>query len=166
MRRKVAESAAAGDTAGVVAPPPLLLAGFLALGVALDWLLPGRLWPADPGWPWRWLVAAVPILAALLLVLAAERSFRAVGTDVRPWRPSTALARSGPYRFTRNPMYLALLMLLAGIAIGSDGPWLLLQVPLLALVLHHGVILREEAYLERKFGADYRRYRQAVRRWL
>lgn len=160
------EPAAAPDTAGVVAPPPLLFAGFLALGIVLDWLLPGRLWPVDPGWPWRWLVAAAPIATAILLALAAERSFRAVGTDVRPWRPSTALARSGPYRFTRNPMYLGLVLLLVGIAVGSDGPWLLLQVPLLVLALQQGVIVREEAYLERKFGEDYRRYRQEVRRWL
>jgi protein-S-isoprenylcysteine O-methyltransferase Ste14 len=162
----VAETEGAADTAGVVAPPPLLFAGFLALGLGLDWVLPGRLWPVDPGWPWRWLVAALPIGAAVLLVLAAERSFRAVGTDVRPWRPSTALARSGPYRFTRNPMYLGLVLLLAGVAVGSNGPWLLLQVPLLVLVLQQGVIVREEAYLERKFGEDYRRYRQQVRRWL
>lgn len=162
----MAESEPTTDTAGVVAPPPLLFLGFLVVGLGLDWLLPGRLWPVDPGWPWRWLVAAVSILGALLLALAAERSFRAVGTDVRPWRPSTALARSGPYRFTRNPMYLGLVVILAAIAIGSDGPWLLLQVPLLMLVLQHGVIRREEAYLERKFGDDYRRYKAAVRRWL
>lgn len=162
----MAETQGAPDTARVVAPPPLLFAGFLALGLVLDWALPGRLWPADPGWPWRWLVAAVPIGGAVLLALAAERSFRAVGTDVRPWRPSTALARSGPYRFTRNPMYLGLVLLLVGIAVGSDGPWLLLQAPLLALVLQQGVIVREEAYLERKFGKDYQRYREQVRRWL
>lgn len=154
------------DTAGVLAPPPLLFVGFLVLGLALDWLLPGRLWPIELSWPVRWAVGLLPILAGIALAIAAERSFKAVGTDVRPWRPSTALASAGPYRFTRNPMYLGLLLVLLGAALGTDGPWLLLQLVPLALVLHHGVVRREEAYLEEKFGEPYRQFKGAVRRWL
>jgi protein-S-isoprenylcysteine O-methyltransferase Ste14 len=162
----VAEPAPARDVAGVIAPPPLLFALFLAIGLLLDWLLPGRLWPIALAWPWRLAAGLVPILAGALLAIAAERRFRAVGTDVRPWRPSTALASGGPYRFTRNPMYLGLLLLLAGIAIAADGPWLMAQLLPLWLLLHFGVVRREEAYLEEKFGEPYRDYCRRVRRWL
>lgn len=154
------------DTAGVIAPPPLLFLAFLALGLLLDWLLPGRLWPVDLSGYLRWGVGLVPILGGIALAVAAERSFRRVGTDVRPWRPSTALALAGPYRFTRNPMYLGLLLVLLGAALGSDGPWLLLQLVPLTLCLHFGVVRREEAYLERKFGEPYRQLKVRVRRWL
>lgn len=162
----MAEPPPGRDTPGVIAPPPLLLALFLAIGLGLDWLLPGRLWPLDLPWPVRWLVGLAPILGGGLLALAAERRFKAAGTDVRPWRPSTALASGGPYRFTRNPMYLGLLLVLTGVALATDGPWLLAQLVPLALVLHFGVVRREEAYLERKFGDAYRDYTRRVRRWL
>ena len=160
------EARPARDVAGVIAPPPLLFALFLVLGLALDWLLPGRLWPVELPWPVRWGIGLALVVAGGLLNLAAERRFRAAGTDVRPWRPSTALAAGGPYRFTRNPMYLGLLLVLAGIALATDGPWLLAQLVPLGLVLHFGVVRREEAYLERLFGDAYRQYRQQARRWL
>lgn len=154
------------DIARIIAPPPLLFALLLAIGLALDWLLPARLWPVELPWPVRWGVGLLPVLAGVALALAAKRRFRAVGTDARPWRPTTALASGGPYRFTRNPMYLGLLLVLAGIALATDGPWLLAQLVPLGLLLHFGVVRREEANLERRFGDAYRQYRRRVRRWL
>ncbi|MFO1068911.1 MAG: isoprenylcysteine carboxylmethyltransferase family protein [Geminicoccaceae bacterium] len=154
------------DIPGVVAPPPLLFVGTVLLGIVLDWLVPARLWPEAAATTLRWAAGGLLFVLAAGLALWAERAFKAVGTEVRPWRPSTALAASGPYRFTRNPMYLGLLLGTIGIALGLDNPWLLGLVVPLALVLRYGVIAREEAYLERKFGDGYTTYKASVRRWL
>ena len=88
------------------------------------------------------------------------------GTNIRPDLPTTALVTEGPFRFTRNPLYLGLTLMYAGIALLIPGTWpLLLLVPVL-LVMRWGVIAREERYLERKFGEPYRAYLGRVRRWL
>ncbi len=99
-------------------------------------------------------------------MISAFGQFRRHNTSFKPHEPSTALITEGPYRFSRNPMYLALSLLYAGIGIAADSPWTLaLLVPLL-IVLHYGVIIREERYLERKFADAYRRYKSSTRRWL
>ena len=81
-------------------------------------------------------------------------------------RPTTSIVDTGPYRFTRNPIYLAMMLALAGLAIAFDSPWPLVTLVPFALVIRYGVVAREEAYLERTFGEVYRRYRARVRRWL
>jgi protein-S-isoprenylcysteine O-methyltransferase Ste14 len=102
----------------------------------------------------------------LALGLAAVRQFRRHETPFNPHQPSTALITAGPYRYSRNPIYLALNLVYAGIGIAADNPWTLaLLVPVL-IVMHHGVITREERYLERKFPDTYRRYKSTTRRWL
>ena len=80
--------------------------------------------------------------------------------------PTTAIVEAGPYRFTRNPIYLGMFLGLVGLAIGFDSLWLLATLVPFALVIRYGVVAREEAYLERKFGDAYRHYRTRVRRWL
>jgi protein-S-isoprenylcysteine O-methyltransferase Ste14 len=153
-----------GDTPGVIAPPPLLFFGALALGAAVDfWLL--RVPTGLPAWL-RYVLGAVLGAAAAGLAVGALARFRRSGTAVEPWRPSTSLVTDGVYRFSRNPIYLGMALLYVGSALAVDsGVALALLLPLLALV-QVGVIRREERYLEGKFGDAYRRYRASVRRWL
>jgi protein-S-isoprenylcysteine O-methyltransferase Ste14 len=80
--------------------------------------------------------------------------------------PTTSIVDTGPYRFTRNPIYLGMMLGLVGLAIAFDSPWPLVTLVPFALVIRYGVVAREEAYLERTFGEVYRRYRARVRRWL
>jgi len=154
------------DIAGVIAPPPLIYLAFLVIG-----LVSSRLWPlaafgdSVPG-SVRIPLGALLVAAGLAAAVTGFRQFRAAGTEVNPHRPTTALVSGGLYRFSRNPLYLALTSIYAGIASAADSLWaLLLLVPAL-IVMRYGVIAREEAYLERKFGEAYRHYKQAVRRWL
>jgi protein-S-isoprenylcysteine O-methyltransferase Ste14 len=88
------------------------------------------------------------------------------GSNVPTSMPTTTIVDTGPYRFTRNPIYLAMMLALAGLAIAFDSLWILLTLVPFALVIGYGVVAREEAYLERKFGEAYRRYRARVRRWV
>ncbi len=150
------------DTAGVIAPPPLIYFAFLLIGLGAD-----RLWPVAVLPQVARYAAGIGVIAlSLALVISAFRQFRRHKTSFKPHEPSTALITEGPYRYSRNPMYLALSLLYAGLSITADGPWTLaLLVPLL-IVMHYGVILREERYLERKFADAYRRYKSSTRRWL
>lgn len=111
-------------------------------------------------------VGLVGAVVWLALDPSAMRRFKEAGTEVPPSRPATALVRGGPYRFSRNPMYLGMLILLvaAGLAIGLL--WTIALAPAVFVVMDRAVIPREEAYLERRFGDEYRLYRSEVRRWL
>lgn len=152
------------DTPGVVAPPPLLYAAAFGVGLAVDFLL----LRIETGLAaqLRYGLAALLFVAAVVLAVSALRRFRRAGTHAEPWRETTAIVTDGVYSVTRNPMYLAATLLYVAAALAADSVvTLLLLVPLL-IVLHYGVIRREERYLEAKFGEEYRRYKAAVRRWL
>ena len=150
------------DTAGVIAPPPLIYLAFGLIGFGADALWPAAVLPQGP----QYAAGTGAIVLGLALGFAAVHQFRRHNTSFKPHEPSTALITGGPYRYSRNPIYLALSLLYAGIGIAADSPWVVaLLVPLL-VVLHYGVIIREERYLERKFGDDYRRYKATGRRWL
>lgn len=153
------------DNAGVIAPPPLIALAVLVLGLALDWIWPVPLLHDLLGWPARLILGGVAAAVGMAIAVVAERTFHRIGTHALPWKPALHLAASGIYAHTRNPMYLGLGLLVIGIgvALGSAGT-LLMLVPG-ALVLHYGVVLREERYLERKFGEDYRRFKAAVPRY-
>lgn len=154
------------DIAGVVAPPPLIYLAFLAIGLLASWLWPFAFFGESVPAFVRYALGAVFVAAGAAFVFTGLRQFRRAGTEPNPWRPTTALVIAGPYRFSRNPLYLALSATYLGIALAADSFWaLLLLVPTL-IVMRYGVIAREEAYLERKFGDAYRQYKQAVRRWL
>src|SRR5437868_11453240 len=103
---------------------------------------------------------------ALALVAWAIVTFTRSGSNVSTNLLTTAIVESGPYRFTRNPIYLGMFLGLIGLAIAFDTLWLLMMLVPFALVIRYGVVAREEAYLERKFGDVYRGYRSRVRRWL
>ena len=150
------------DTAGVVAPPPLLYAGtFLAV------LVLRRLWPMPilPGGGGLWPGIALAV-GALIFGSWGRKTLADAGTDVNPYQPTTKIVDRGPYRLTRNPLYVALAATYLGLTFACNSAWgLILFVPL-ALVMHAGVILREERYLEGKFGDAYRAYQTRVRRYI
>jgi protein-S-isoprenylcysteine O-methyltransferase Ste14 len=150
------------DSPGVLVWPPLLYGGAFLLGLVLTRLLPlGRL-PATPAR----IAGAVCVATGLGIAWWGEQVMHRAGTNVRPDLPSTALVTDGPFRFTRNPLYVGLTLLYAGVALLIPSTWpLLLLIPVL-LVMRWGVIAREERYLERKFGEPYRTYLGRVRRWL
>jgi protein-S-isoprenylcysteine O-methyltransferase Ste14 len=150
------------DTAGVILPPPVILLIAVLLGFGLDYLWPR---PFAPDWARYYLGSAV-ILSAIALAIAGERQFKRAGTSVKPWVPSTAIVTSGVFARTRNPMYLAMVILLAGIGLLGNSLWFPVITIGFVGVMQYGVILREEAYLERKFGAPYVEYKARVRRWI
>jgi protein-S-isoprenylcysteine O-methyltransferase Ste14 len=151
------------DTAQVIVRPLVAWGLAVIAGLALNWLVPLPFLPAEL--PAVWLGAAVFIIALALFAWAIVTMTRA-GSNVPTSLPATAIVDSGPYRFTRNPIYVGLLLALIGLAIAFDNLWLLMTLAPFALVIRYGVIAREEAYLERKFGDLYRGYRSRVRRWL
>ncbi len=152
------------DTAGVIAPPPLISAAAFGLGLLLDRLVPlGGLAPV-PFWP-RAIAGVLLIAAGGAMIVAAGHRFHAAGTPAPPWKPTSAIVTNGIYALMRNPMYVAFVLMGLGVAAAFVSPWAaILQVPA-ALALHHGVVLREERYLERKFGADYVGYVARVKRY-
>jgi protein-S-isoprenylcysteine O-methyltransferase Ste14 len=105
------------------------------------------------------------VLALALFAWAIVTISRA-GSNVPTNRPTTTIVESGPYRFTRNPIYMAMFLALIGLAVAFDSLWLFITLVPFALVIRYGVVAREEAYLERKFGDVYRAYRSRVRRWV
>lgn len=151
------------DTANVVIHPPIAWALALVAGWAIDRLMPLPFLPAAV--PTGWLWAIVFALAVALGAWAFATMTRA-GSNVPTNLPTTIIVDSGPYRFTRNPIYLGMMLGLIGEAIAFNSLWPLLSLVPFALVIRYGVVAREEAYLERKFGDGYRRYRARVRRWL
>jgi protein-S-isoprenylcysteine O-methyltransferase Ste14 len=151
------------DTAQVIIRPPIAWALAVLAGLTLNWLMP---LPFVPGMlPAGWLGATVFALA-LVLVAWAIATMTRTGSNVPTSLPTTTIVETGPYRFTRNPIYLGMFLGLAGLAIAFDNLWLLATLVPFALVIRFGVVAREEAYLERKFGDVYRHYRARVRRWL
>lgn len=115
----------------------------------------------------RFGIGGLLVLGAMLgLGFRAVRTMRATGQNENPWKPSPSLIESGPYRFTRNPMYLQMVIVCIGSALLLRNPWILLLTPLAAWVLERFAIRPEEEYLERKFGAEYLAYKERVRRWI
>lgn len=152
------------DTAGVIAPPPLLLLIALVLGGALDLAWPLAVLDVPPRIALAALGGAL-IVFALFVSLAGSRRFERAGTPVQPWRPSTTLVTDGIFAHVRNPMYLGFLTLTAGLALVFAGEWLLMAALALWLVLHTGVVRREERYLTARFGDAYRDYMRRVPRY-
>ncbi|MGQ0657071.1 MAG: methyltransferase family protein [Chromatiales bacterium] len=150
------------DNAGVVAPPPLIYLAAVLAGYGLSWVLPALPWLSSLP---RSLGASIVILGVVLLAWGFIALSRA-GTAVNPYQPTTALVTQGPYRYSRNPLYVALTLLHAGFALWLHDAWILLTVIPAVLVVHYGVVLREERYLLQKFGEAYRSYQSQARRWL
>jgi protein-S-isoprenylcysteine O-methyltransferase Ste14 len=150
------------DHAHVIAPPPLILAAAALAGMVLRHVWPMSFWPGNhvraP--------AMVCFAAAISLAGAALGRFWHVRTTVMPHHNTTALVTTGVFRFTRNPLYFSLGLLLLGTAFALNSLAMLVMIGPWAVVMRYGVIAREERYLERKFGDDYRSYCCRVNRWL
>jgi protein-S-isoprenylcysteine O-methyltransferase Ste14 len=147
----------------LIAPPPVMYIGALLLGVAIHVLSPIAIFPATH---------AHEILGGFLLALSgafarwAFLTMRRLGTTANPKKPSEALATGGPFRISRNPIYVAMTGLYIGLAFLVNSAWLFILLAPLLMFMQWGVILREERYLSGKFGNEYAAYSSRVRRWL
>jgi protein-S-isoprenylcysteine O-methyltransferase Ste14 len=128
----------------------------------LEALLPGTSFPAVL----RWAGGGALLVAGLALLASFNTAFERTGTAVEPWKPTTAIVSTGPYRLTRNPAYVGMALVYIGIALLAEALWVLPPLPLVLLIIDRGVIAREERYLERKFGPEYLDYKRRVRRWV
>jgi protein-S-isoprenylcysteine O-methyltransferase Ste14 len=161
VRRQVNDT----GTAGVIARPPVLFLGALLLGLASDHLLPLPFAVTKTD-KIHWIVGGSLILIGFALLTAGIRNFSNAATPVPSNRPTRALVTTGIHGWTRNPIYLGMFLLYGGIGLAARSPWTLILMLPLAITIRHGVVAREEAYLERRFGGAYRDYKVRVRRWL
>lgn len=162
LRVSVVDPRPAGkDTAGVVARPPVVFLGSILVAVGLNSVWPVKV-SSNPLAPVGWFV----VLLAIVLFALSAREFAKVGTPLPTQQPTTALVTTGPYRFSRNPVYLSFVLFQVGLGVWINNAWILaMLIPAIALI-SYGVIAREEQYLVRKFSVEYLRYRRSVRRWL
>ena len=151
------------DSSNAVVRPPIAWALAFVAGLGADWLYPLRFIPVSI--PGAWL-GSVVFAVGFALAIWAIVAIRKAGTRVETNKPTTTIVANGPYRFTRNPIYVGMLLGQAGLAVGFDSLWILATLVPFYLVIRYGVIAREEAYLERKFGELYVSYKSRVRRWL
>ena len=153
---------ASADNPGVIVRPPLLYGVAFIVALVLGWLWP---WPIFGVPAARWL-GLVVVAVGVAIVSVGRRTMTAAGTNVNPSKPATTIVASGPFRFSRNPLYVGLTLVYSGLTLAFNTWWgFALLVPIL-LTMHLGVVLREERYLEQKFGEPYRQYQSRVRRYL
>jgi len=143
-----------------LARPPVIYLGAIALGVVIHFVWPVTLVPSAVSMP----VGVAGTLAAVALFVYAVRTFKAAGTPVPGNLPTTTVVRTGPYRFSRNPIYLAFSLFQLAIAVWVNSPWLVVTLVAAVAVMSLVVIPREERYLEARF-AEYSSYKACVRRW-
>jgi protein-S-isoprenylcysteine O-methyltransferase Ste14 len=146
---------------GIVRPPLVYLASIL-VGALVQYAAPLPFLPRRLALP----LGASIVVVAIALFTSAVVKFRAAGTPVPARKPTTAIVDAGPYRFSRNPIYLAFSLLQLGIAIWANSLWLLATLVVAVALMHLFVIPTEEQYLERRFGSQYLEYKASVRRWL
>jgi protein-S-isoprenylcysteine O-methyltransferase Ste14 len=151
--------------AGGIRRPPFLYLACLVLGFALDRLLPLPLTN-----PQATLICSIAgaalILIGVAIIATGARNFSRADTPVPSNQPVRALVTTGIHGWSRNPIYVGMLLLYAGIGTAARSPWVLVLAVPLVIALRYGVIAREETYLERRFGDAYRDYKARVRRWL
>ncbi len=156
------EAAAPPNNPGVIVRPPLVYAAGFVLGLVLQSTFPTTILPAALA-P---VSGFVVLLCGAALAMWSRRTMEAAGTATDPRLPATALVVNGPFRYSRNPMYLGRTLLYLGLALLANALWVLATLIPVLITVHFGVIKREERYLDRTFGDAYRRYRAAVRRWV
>lgn len=150
------------DIPNVLIFPPLLYAVALAVGFLLHWIAPRPIVQTNAGY---WL-GGVLLASGVLLAIRGRRVMEQAGTNVNPTLPSTSLVTAGPFRLSRNPLYVALTLIYIGLALLANALWVLVWIVPVLVLMHYGVVRREERYLEAKFGDEYRAYRSRVRRYL
>jgi protein-S-isoprenylcysteine O-methyltransferase Ste14 len=150
------------DNPKVLILPPLLYGAALAAGFVLQWLAPRPILSSNA----RYWAGGVLLTVGVLLAVWARRVMEQAGTNVNPTLPTTALVAAGPFRFSRNPLYVALTLVYVALALLANALWVLVLIVPVLFVTHYGVVRSEERYLEAKFGDAYRAYRSRVRRYL
>jgi len=149
-----------GPNPGLLRPPIIFLCAIL-LGIVLN-----RAWPLHFISPSVRLLGPLVTACAVALFLLSYREFRRAGTSVQGSKRSTVIVRTGPYRFSRNPIYLAFILLVLGLSVWLNNLWLLVTLVPPVAIIALLVIPREERFLERNFNGQYSSYKSAVRRWL
>ena len=144
-----------------VYPPVYFLAALMALA-GLHFLLPELRWLERPAT----YAGGLFVLVGLILAVVSSELFRRSGTTIKPFEPSTALVTSGPFRLSRNPMYLGMVLVLLGCAMLVGTVWPLPVIPLFIWLITSRFIVHEEQMMEQVFGDDYRAYRRRTRRWM
>ena len=150
------------DIPGVIAPPLLIFLSGLLIGGLISWFFPIPFLPTVLGYA----MGGILVVSGLGIIFVANLMMTKANTNIEPWKPTTALLSTGIYGKSRNPVYAALVMVYLGISFVINSFWLLPPLIPVLIVMHFGVILREERYLEGKFGDDYREYSGRVRRWI
>ena len=150
------------DTAGVIAPPPVIYLTSLVIGLVFRALVPTPFLPRGLAF----MLGAIMIAIAVWLSVWGVRVMHRAGTSEKTSLPTTALVTTGPFRYSRNPLYVSLTLAYLGIAVAAQSLWALALLIVVLAVVQRGVIDREERYLERRFGEDYLRYKGRVRRWI
>jgi protein-S-isoprenylcysteine O-methyltransferase Ste14 len=153
------------DTPGVIAPPPLIFLSGLIFGGILQWLRPFYIFPAEYLLFAR-IFGSFLIIFGLGIILVAKIKMQKAQTNIEPWKPTNAIISDGIYSFSRNPIYAAMILIYSGVTLIFNAVWFLPFLVLVLIFMHYGVILREEKYLEEKFGAEYLDYKKSVRRWI
>lgn len=149
------------DHANVIAPPPLIYAAGLLFGFLLQWAYPMNFLPRKGSRAIGLLLVGVNFLIGFSAFKAMQRA----QTSVRPDTPTTTLVTTGPFQYTRNPIYLSFTLFYAGISLIVNTLWPFLLLPVVLMAMNWGVIAREEHYLRQKFGQEYSQYMTRVRRW-
>ena len=152
------------DVPGVIVFPPLIPLAVLVVGGLLDWLAPLD-WLSGIPRPARVAAGLVLVGVGLWMAQSGKATMKRLGTNVRPTQPTLALVTEGAFAHLRNPLYVGMSLALLGLIVGLGLDWALLAFLASLPVLHYGVVLREERYLERKFGEEYRRYKASVPRY-
>ena len=153
------------DIPGIIAPPPLIALAAVLIGVLLDRLMPLHgLDALLTSWACGF-ISGVLVASGLAIGLAGRQRFVEADTNINPWKPALHLTTAGIYRYVRNPMYVGMLVIAAGLGVAFASDWTLVMVPPVAFVMHFGVVVREERYLEAKFGEPYRQYKARAARW-
>jgi protein-S-isoprenylcysteine O-methyltransferase Ste14 len=150
------------DHPGVPIAPPLLFAIPILVAFALEWFFPTSFVQGAI----RWTLGALILVTGIAVGGSGFITQKRAGTDPIPFNPSTCIVVHGAYRFSRNPMYVGFALLTLGLAFLIDSAWLLLVLPIALALTDRLIVVREERYLERKFGDEYLEYKRRVRRWL
>lgn len=153
------------DNPGVIAPPPLIFLSGLLLGGIIQWFYPVYILSAEYLIVSR-IFGVLVIVFGLGIVLIAKAKMQKAETNIEPWKPTNAIISDGIYSLSRNPVYVAMIFICLGVTLIFNSLWFLPFLILVLLVMHYGVILREEKYLEKKFGTEYSDYKREVRRWI
>ncbi len=155
----------ARDIPNVIVLPPFIPLAALLPGLLLDWLIPGYFLHVFLTFSERMVLGGILLAIGLALIIVGGHYFTLAKTNIRPDKPALHLVTDGIYAFVRNPMYVGFGFMLAGLAIAFASDWTLALMIPAAVVLHRGVVLREERYLEAKFGDAYRQYMMRVPRY-